>query len=131
MAPKQQSHDPAWRHARRLENRFHWQCLHCDMIGRGGGVTRLKQHLAGGYPDVSNCSKVSQEVRHAMKEELDGKKALKYKQQRERELVDSRSSKEPIYDEMEGRGEVPNDEDFLAILVSLELNITMSKICDI
>ncbi|XP_042448992.1 uncharacterized protein LOC122033909 [Zingiber officinale] len=86
------------------------------MIGRGGGVTRLKQHLAGGYPDVSNCPKVSQEVRRAMKEELDGKKALKYKQQRERELVDSRSSKEPIYDEMEGRGEVPNDEDFLAAL---------------
>ncbi|XP_042380428.1 uncharacterized protein LOC121972875 [Zingiber officinale] len=86
------------------------------MIGRGGGVTRLKQHLVGGYPNVSNCPKVSQEVRRAMKEELDGRKTLKYKQQQERELVDSRSSKEPIYDEMEGRGEVPNDEDFLTAL---------------
>ncbi|XP_042425838.1 uncharacterized protein LOC122013664 [Zingiber officinale] len=86
------------------------------MIGRGGGVTRLKQHLAGGYPDVSNCPKVSEEVRRTMKDELDGKKALKYKQQQQCELVDSRSSKEPIYDEFEDHGEVPNDEDFLAAL---------------
>ncbi|XP_074587443.1 uncharacterized protein LOC141843279 [Curcuma longa] len=116
MTPKQQSYDPAWRHARRLENRFHWQCLHCDMIGRGGGITRLKQHLAGGYPDVSKCPKVPQEVRRAMKEELDGKKTMKYKQQQQRELLDSRSSKEPTYDEFESRDEVPNDEEFLAAL---------------
>ncbi|WOK93712.1 hypothetical protein Cni_G02412 [Canna indica] len=41
MAPKSQS-DPAWHHSIRLEKPNHWQCIHCNMIYRGGGVTRLK-----------------------------------------------------------------------------------------
>ncbi|WOK93739.1 hypothetical protein Cni_G02439 [Canna indica] len=69
MTPKSQA-DPAWQHGRRLEKAHHWQCLHCDMISRGGGITQLKQHLAGGYPDVVNCSKVPSEVRKMFKAQL-------------------------------------------------------------
>lgn len=51
------------------------------MIERGGGITCVKQYLAGRYPDVSRCLKVPEEIRRAIKEELDGKKEYKYKQQ--------------------------------------------------
>ncbi|WOL10682.1 hypothetical protein Cni_G19441 [Canna indica] len=46
MAPKSQA-DPAWQHGVQLEKANHWQCIHCNMIYRGGGVTRLKAHLTG------------------------------------------------------------------------------------
>ncbi|XP_042375861.1 uncharacterized protein LOC121969699 [Zingiber officinale] len=51
-----------------------------------------------------------------MKDELDGKKELKHKQQQQREMLDRRSSQAPVYDEFEGHGEDPNDEEFLAAL---------------
>lgn len=98
------------------------------MIRRGDGVTRLK-HLSVTYSDVSKCSKVPQEICHAIKEEFDGKMELKYELQRE--IFDRRVTGESIYDEFEGRGEGLNDEKLLAALNSLELDMNMSNICDI
>ena len=71
MAPKEQSHDDAWVHARKLDgNRHHWQCIYCDYIGKGGGITRVKMYLAGGYPDVAKCKNVPTEIRKLFQSKL-------------------------------------------------------------
>ncbi|WOL01598.1 hypothetical protein Cni_G10315 [Canna indica] len=98
MTPKSQA-DPAWQHGRRLEKTHHWQCLHCDMISRGGGITRLKQYLAGGYPDVVNCSKVSSEVRKMFKAQLNNKKEERLKNAAQQADGDHYEARGGDYDE--------------------------------
>ncbi|WOL07590.1 hypothetical protein Cni_G16334 [Canna indica] len=78
MMPKSQS-DVTWQHARRLEKKHHSQCLHCDFISRGRDITRLKQHLAGGYLDVAKCSKAPAEVRKFFKELLDNEQEQRFR----------------------------------------------------
>ena len=42
------SNDPAWAHARVVpEARNNTICLYCNKLIKGGGITRLKYHLAG------------------------------------------------------------------------------------
>ena len=52
---KDQERDIGWDHGEMLSARHHWRCKWCNIEFKEGGVTRLKQHLAGGYPDVSMC----------------------------------------------------------------------------
>lgn len=42
-------------------NRQHWQCNWCGLTRFGGGVTRLKRHLAGDL-DVRQCPNAPSEV---------------------------------------------------------------------
>ncbi|MQL84712.1 hypothetical protein Taro_017222 [Colocasia esculenta] len=48
MAPKRGSDDIGWQHGIMLENRHNFKCNYCGFTGQGGGVSRLKKHLAGG-----------------------------------------------------------------------------------
>ncbi|WOL11776.1 hypothetical protein Cni_G20540 [Canna indica] len=103
MTPKSQA-DPAWQHGRRLEKAHHWQCLHCDMISRGGGITRLKQHLAGGYPDVVNCAKVPAEVRKMFKAQLNNKKEQRLQTAAQQAEFDRRATQDVSGVHYEARG---------------------------
>lgn len=58
---------------------IHWQCLHYDMIEHDDWVTHLK-YVGGEYLDSFKCQNVCQEIRCTMKEELNYKKELEYKQ---------------------------------------------------
>ena len=65
------SEDPAWAHARAVPGaRNNTECLYCNKFIRGGGITRLKQHLAGIQGNVEPCKKVSEDVKWQMKELL-------------------------------------------------------------
>ncbi|XP_078163023.1 myb domain protein 4r1 isoform X2 [Carex rostrata] len=69
--------DPWWVHAERLEgNRTHWKCKYCNQVFKGGGVSRLKMHIAGFSGDIVSCLAVPQEIRESIKVELEkqGKK---------------------------------------------------------
>lgn len=46
-------------------NRYHWKCKWCNFVGRSGGVTRLKKHLAGGW-QVTPCAKVPRNISNTM-----------------------------------------------------------------
>ncbi|MQM06197.1 hypothetical protein Taro_039015 [Colocasia esculenta] len=74
MAPKRGSDDIGWQHGIMLENRHNFKCNYCGFVGQGGGVSRLKKHLAGGrlagYHDVQGCKSVSKEVKKAMIEHI-------------------------------------------------------------
>ncbi|KAG6659862.1 hypothetical protein CIPAW_03G065700 [Carya illinoinensis] len=56
------SEDPAWAHARAVPGaRNNTECLYCNKVIRGGGITRLKYHLAGIPGNVEACKKVSED----------------------------------------------------------------------
>ncbi|XP_020109664.1 uncharacterized protein LOC109725031 [Ananas comosus] len=105
MAPKR-SEDYGWQHGQMIDtNRFHWKCNYCNMVGMGGGATRLKKHIAGGFSEVSNCPKIPQEIRHAMKIELESSKLAKKKVRDDRDELDKRAAEYPPIDPYEGIGD--------------------------
>ncbi|GFY88829.1 hypothetical protein Acr_06g0007690 [Actinidia rufa] len=63
--------DPAWEHV--TEGRAHdgkktFTCLYCGKITKGGGINRMKQHLAGKSGEVRPCKKVPADIRFRMEE---------------------------------------------------------------
>ena len=64
--------DPGWEHfALKKEGKTNvYTCLHCLCSYRGGGINRMKQHLAGVTGNIASCKKVSHDVRHKMLESL-------------------------------------------------------------
>ncbi|XP_035540211.1 uncharacterized protein LOC118344202 [Juglans regia] len=82
------SEDPAWAHARAVPGaRNNTECLYCNKIIRGGGITRLKHHLAGIPGDVEACKNVSEDVKWQMKELLNEMKKSKEKRRRIRSEI--------------------------------------------
>ncbi|KAK3024555.1 hypothetical protein RJ639_043495, partial [Escallonia herrerae] len=52
------SDDPAWAHGKVVAGkRNNTICIHCDKQLKGGGITRLKMHLAGVTGQVEACKK--------------------------------------------------------------------------
>jgi hypothetical protein len=47
--------DVVWEHGENLFPRF--KCKYCVKEFRGGGATRLKEHLAGKSENVARCTK--------------------------------------------------------------------------
>ncbi|XP_035551093.1 uncharacterized protein LOC118349677 [Juglans regia] len=67
-------------HARAVPRaRNNTECLYCNKIIRGGGITRLKHHLAGILDDVEACKKVPEDVKWQMNELLNEMKKSKEK----------------------------------------------------
>lgn len=68
--------DPAWAYGLEMEvidegKKKKWiRCMYCDELFKGGGIHRLKLHLAGEKGDVKTCNKVSAEVRYEMQQSM-------------------------------------------------------------
>ncbi|KAF7841403.1 hypothetical protein G2W53_003701 [Senna tora] len=64
--------DPTWDHfSFKKEGRTNvYTCLHCLSVYKGGGINRMKQHLAGVTGQIMSCKKVPHDVRHQMLESL-------------------------------------------------------------
>ena len=76
-----------------------------------GGVTKLKQHLTGGYPDVFMCRKCLQEVRQLMKKYFADSKVVKEMVKQKRTEVDCRVAEPPFYHSKESEeASAPDDE---------------------
>lgn len=78
---KRREQDIAWMHAVRIRKpKNGLVCKYCSraMTGRGS-ITRLKEHLAGGYDfkTIKACPKVPPEVQESMKRIVDEKEKLK------------------------------------------------------
>ncbi|CAL1388754.1 unnamed protein product [Linum trigynum] len=86
-----QKHDPAWKHCQMFKNgdKVHLQCLYCSKVFKGGGIHRIKEHLAGQKGNASTCLRVPAEVKTAMQQSLDGVvvKKKKKKQKIEEEIA--------------------------------------------
>ncbi|XP_028800415.1 uncharacterized protein LOC114755716 [Neltuma alba] len=64
--------DPAWAHVayKKEGTQTIYTCLFCGNNYRGGGINRMKQHLAGVTGQIASCKKVSHDVCHRMIESL-------------------------------------------------------------
>jgi hypothetical protein len=60
------------------ENRQHWKCMYCGLIRYGGGVSRLKRHLAGDL-DVKMCPKVPTSIAEEIRVHLQKKRERRRK----------------------------------------------------
>jgi hypothetical protein len=53
--------DEVWQHGENLFPGF--KCMYCLKEFRGGGATRLKEHLAGKGGNISRCNKCPPDIR--------------------------------------------------------------------
>lgn len=69
-----QKHDPAWKHCQMFKNgdRVQLRCIYCSKLFKGGGIHRIKEHLAGQKGNASTCLRVPPDVRVLMQQSLDG-----------------------------------------------------------
>ncbi|KAL6123680.1 hypothetical protein ACLB2K_076199 [Fragaria x ananassa] len=69
-----QKHDPAWKHCQMFKSgdRIQLKCIYCSKLFRGGGIHRIKEHLAGQKGNASTCLRVPPDVRGLMQQSLDG-----------------------------------------------------------
>ncbi|XP_025702860.1 uncharacterized protein [Arachis hypogaea] len=60
--------DPAWRYVslQNINGKSHYQCLFCLSTFGGGGINRMKKHLAKIGGDIKKCSKVPYDVEKQM-----------------------------------------------------------------
>ncbi|XP_058108113.1 uncharacterized protein LOC131251440 [Magnolia sinica] len=73
--------DIGWKHVRPVEgNKYGAICNYCGHVIRSGGVSRLKEHLAGGYKNVKDCPSVTRPVREEMRRVLNEAKSRKLQQ---------------------------------------------------
>ncbi|RYR58393.1 hypothetical protein Ahy_A05g024139 [Arachis hypogaea] len=65
--------DPAWRYVslQNINGKSHYQCLFCLSTFGGGGINRMKKHLAKIGGDIKKCSKVPYDVEKQMEEGTD------------------------------------------------------------
>ncbi|MQL73402.1 hypothetical protein Taro_005759 [Colocasia esculenta] len=102
-----------------LGSRHNFKCNYCSFTGQGGGVSRLKKHLAGGrlagYHDMQGCKMVPSEVKKLMIEHLKHVRAETARKRADKEIqeriISGRERDEDIEDEVEMYAEYVPDPD--------------------
>ncbi|KAK8935149.1 hypothetical protein KSP39_PZI013556 [Platanthera zijinensis] len=89
-AQVREKNDPGWEHFSLIQDasgKKKYKCLHCGTIYSGGGINRMKQHLAGVKGNIGACKKVAHDIRHQMQENLKGISEKKQEVQESRENI--------------------------------------------
>lgn len=86
-----QKTDPAWKHCQMFKNgdKVHLKCLYCGKLFKGGGIHRIKEHLAGHKGNASTCFRVPQDVRQLMQQSLDGAASKRRRKQKIDEVINN------------------------------------------
>ncbi|KAL8053110.1 hypothetical protein ABFX02_05G050850 [Erythranthe guttata] len=84
VAVTSQKHDPAWKHCQMFKSgdRVQLKCVYCGKIFKGGGIHRIKEHIAGQKGNAAACLRVQPDVRQQMLESLNGVAVKKRKKQK-------------------------------------------------
>jgi hypothetical protein len=97
------SDDPAWAHGQVVVGAKNSSiCIHCSKRINGGGITRLKYHLAGIKGQVEACKKVPPDVKWQMKQLIED--LTMEKEKRKRLRTDIGNSQSLSNDEVEEGG---------------------------
>ncbi|XP_008783326.1 PHD finger protein EHD3-like isoform X2 [Phoenix dactylifera] len=103
--------DIGWEHGVIVDgNRFHWKCNWCGLVRYGGGVSRLKQHIAGTC-HVQKCQKVPEDVAKNMMNHLITKQKDRRMKIAARKGIDKMKSKFHREDDLVGKDNVKVDLD--------------------
>ncbi|CAL9767462.1 unnamed protein product, partial [Musa acuminata subsp. burmannicoides] len=79
--------DLGWAHGVMVNgDRQKIQCRYCHKIILGGGISRLKQHLAGERDNIAPCEQVPDEVKAQMQQHLGFKVLERLKKQKDFEV---------------------------------------------
>ncbi|KAF5175661.1 hAT transposon superfamily [Thalictrum thalictroides] len=98
--------DLGWAHGLMVNgDRQKIESKYCHKVILGGGISRLKQHLAGERGNISPCEKVSEEVKAQMQQHLGFKVLQRLKKHKESEKV-----KKPLISSMQGNEDGNNDD---------------------
>ncbi|XP_050938906.1 uncharacterized protein LOC103496546 isoform X5 [Cucumis melo] len=104
MVPPRAS-DPGWAHGIMVNGgRQKIKCKYCNKVMLGGGISRLKQHLAGERGNVAPCEEVPEEVKVQIQQLLGFKVLEKLKRQKNgsKNAVSCFPSREEINDGTHG-----------------------------
>ena len=97
------SDDPAWAHGQVVVGAKNSSiCVHCSKRINGGGITRMKYHLAGIKGQVEACKKVPPDVKWQMKQLIED--LTMEKEKRKRLRTDIGNSQSLSNDEVEEGG---------------------------
>ncbi|KAL4299217.1 hypothetical protein AHAS_Ahas17G0078800 [Arachis hypogaea] len=77
--------DPAWGHCKQVldKGKTALLCIYCEKLIRGGGINRVKHHLAGKGGYIEACRKVPAVVRHQFNQNIEDLRTKKRKTQEE------------------------------------------------
>ncbi|XP_078446769.1 uncharacterized protein LOC144715681 isoform X2 [Wolffia australiana] len=102
-----QKHDPAWKHCHMIKrgDRIHLRCMYCHKLFSGGGIHRIKEHLACQKGNASSCPKVNADVRRSMQQSLDGAVMQRRKKQKLAEEVKKLHPLKPEDDDGQSEGD--------------------------
>lgn len=82
--------DLGWAHGMMVNgDRQKIQCKYCLKVILGGGISRLKQHLAGERGNIAPCEKVPDDIKTQMQQHLGFKTLERLKKQKDSEVVTS------------------------------------------
>ncbi|OVA07174.1 zinc finger protein [Macleaya cordata] len=98
--------DPGWAHGMMVDgDRQKIKCRYCHKVILGGGISRLKQHLAGERGNIAPCENVPEDVRAQMQHHLGFKVSERLKKQKEPETIDN-----SLISSLPGRGGGNSDD---------------------
>ncbi|KAJ4971497.1 hypothetical protein NE237_004596 [Protea cynaroides] len=98
--------DLGWAHGMMVNgDRQKIKCRYCHKVILGGGISRLKQHLAGERGNIAPCEKVPDDVKAQMQQHLGFKVLERLKKQKELETI-----KNPLASFIQGKEEGNSDE---------------------
>nr|GEU97675.1 putative hAT transposon superfamily [Tanacetum cinerariifolium] len=91
VAVTSEKHDPAWKHCQMFKSRndgkVQLKCIYCGKFFRGGGIHRIKEHLAGNKGNGKTCLRVHPDVRLLMHHSLNGHRIVKNSKQKKQKLA--------------------------------------------
>lgn len=120
-----QKHDPAWKHCQMFKNgeRVQLKCIYCSKLFKGGGIHRIKEHLAGQKGNASTCLLVPPDVRALMQQSLDGVVVKKRNRQKlDEEITNITPSPHGEVDSLALHSDVSNGIQLIGAPVTLEPN---------
>ncbi|KAL3505831.1 hypothetical protein ACH5RR_031213 [Cinchona calisaya] len=124
-----QKRDPAWKHCQMFNNggKVLLKCVHCGKIFNGGGIYRLKEHLAGRTGNGAVCTEVQPDVRLRMQETLNVSGSVGKKRKKQKHLIkmpNDNAGNAEVHTQINGR-DLNNDIDLIAETDAVEQNLDL------
>lgn len=122
-----QKHDPAWKHCQMFKNgdRVQLKCVYCTKMFKGGGIHRIKEHLAGHKGNASTCLRVPPDVQQIMEESLKGVVAKKRKKQKLAEVMSGFNPSTSEVDGLTNQCDLSAEAELMPVVDTLVLNSSL------
>ncbi|KAI4382822.1 hypothetical protein MLD38_008734 [Melastoma candidum] len=116
--------DPAWKHCLMYKDgtKILLKCIYCNKVFKGGGIHRIKEHLACYKGNAAVCPRVPPDVRKLMHQSLEGVVGKRKRKEKIDEAINSMSQPSGEVDVFAGQG------DTNTTLVSVEVPIEQESI---